>query len=124
MRKMDLTDAVPIQMAMPTPPASRQQSPADTQAATPIETHQAPLPAKAQNDTPAANRMDRPAHTPEAHARFASTPTTPLSPPVANPPTRAPTTETTPPTHFLQLCNQLQRVEARQLQYIEEAKVF
>ncbi|KAK8652128.1 hypothetical protein V6N13_061150 [Hibiscus sabdariffa] len=79
MRKMDLTNFVPLQMAMPTPPASH-QSPAETPA---------PSTAEAQNDTPVANPS--PAHTPEAHASFASTPTTPPSPPVP-----APTTETTP----------------------------
>ncbi|KAK9018436.1 hypothetical protein V6N11_001412 [Hibiscus sabdariffa] len=115
MRKMDLTDAVPIQMAMPTPPASEHQpsDPADTQAATPAETHQ----------TPPASRQQSPAVTPEAQASFATTPTTP---PTATEPQPSPaqTTETTPSIQLLQLRNQLQRMEARQLQFIEETKVF
>ncbi|KAK8565015.1 hypothetical protein V6N12_058591 [Hibiscus sabdariffa] len=113
MRKMDLTDAVPLQMAIPTPPASH-QSPAETPA---------PSPADAQNDTPAANPTDSPAHTPEAHTSFASTPTTPPSPPAADTPTPAPTKEATQSIQLLQHHNQLQRVEARQLQLIEETKL-
>ncbi|KAK8508525.1 hypothetical protein V6N12_044443 [Hibiscus sabdariffa] len=103
MHKMDLTDVVPIQMAMPITPASH-QSPAETPAPSTVE---------AQNDTPAANPMESPAHTPEAHASFASTPTTPPSPPAANPPAPAPTIEPTPSIQLLELRNQLQRVEAR-----------
>ncbi|KAK8519607.1 hypothetical protein V6N12_025640 [Hibiscus sabdariffa] len=113
MHKMDLTDATPIQVAMPTPPTSHQ-----SQAETP-----APSPVDVQNDTPATTPMDNPAHTPEAPANFASTPATPPSPPAANPQSPAPTVDT-PPLHILQLHNQLQRVETRQLQLIEETKVF
>ncbi|KAK8696829.1 hypothetical protein V6N13_001953 [Hibiscus sabdariffa] len=113
-RKMDLTDATPIQAAMPTPPANH-QSPAETPAPSPVD---------AQNDTPAANPMDIPAHTPEASSSFASTPATPPSPPpAANPPSPAPTANTHP-LHILQLRNQIQRIEAQQLTFIEETKVF
>ncbi|KAK8557931.1 hypothetical protein V6N12_010154 [Hibiscus sabdariffa] len=90
MRKMDLTDTVPLQTAMPTPPASH-QSPAETSASSPAD---------AQNDTPTANPMESPAHTPEAPASFASTPVTPSSPPAAQPPSPAPTTDT-PPLHIV-----------------------
>ncbi|KAK8640311.1 hypothetical protein V6N13_008068 [Hibiscus sabdariffa] len=113
MRKIDLTDAVPLQTAKPTPPASH-QSPTETPA---------PSPADAQNDTLAANPMNSPAHTHEAPASFASTPVTPPSPPVAQPPSTAPTTNTSP-LHILHLCNQIQRIEVRQLTLIEETKVF
>ncbi|KAK8512074.1 hypothetical protein V6N12_018555 [Hibiscus sabdariffa] len=113
MRKTSLTDVVPLQTAMPTPPAIH-QSLAETPAPSPVD---------AQNDTPAANPMESPAHTPEAPASFASTPVTPSSPSAAQPPSPAPTTDT-PPLHILQLRNQIQRIEARQLTLIEETKVF
>ncbi|KAK9018904.1 hypothetical protein V6N11_033949 [Hibiscus sabdariffa] len=48
MRKMDLTDVVPLQTVMPTPPASHQSS---TETPT-------PSPVDAQNDPPAANCWD------------------------------------------------------------------
>ncbi|KAK8715477.1 hypothetical protein V6N13_042811 [Hibiscus sabdariffa] len=111
MRKMDLTDVVPIQMAMPTPPTSEHQPSdlADTQAATPAKTHQ----------TPPASHQESPAVTPETQASFA---TIPATPPTATEPQTSPaqTTETTPSIQLLQLRNQLQRMEARQLQFIEE----
>ncbi|KAK8682689.1 hypothetical protein V6N13_055068 [Hibiscus sabdariffa] len=112
---MELTDAIPIPMAMPTPPASEHQSfdPANTQAATPAETHQ----------TPPASRQESPAVTPEAQASFATTPVTP--PTTTEPqPSPAQTAEATPFIQLLQLRNQMQRMEARQLQFIEETKVF
>ncbi|KAK8519723.1 hypothetical protein V6N12_030085 [Hibiscus sabdariffa] len=104
MRKMELTYAMPVQVAMPTPSAS----------------HQSPA-AEPQAPTPAANIPDSPARTPEAAASFAPTPP---SPPASHSPSPAPATEAPQPTHIMQLRNQLQRVEARQLQMIEETKVF
>ncbi|KAK8601017.1 hypothetical protein V6N12_050862 [Hibiscus sabdariffa] len=102
-------------MAMPTPPASEHQpsDPADTQAATPAETHQ----------TPPASRQGSLAVTPEAQASFDMTPSTP---PTATEPQPSPaqTAGTTSSIQLLQLRNQLQRMEARQLQFIEETKVF
>ncbi|KAK8686552.1 hypothetical protein V6N13_125576 [Hibiscus sabdariffa] len=97
---------------MPTPPASHQST---------IKTP-APSLADAQNNTPNASPMESPAHTLEAPASFASTLVTPSSPPVAQPPSPAPTTDT-PSLHILQLRNQIQRIEARQLTLIEETKV-
>ncbi|KAK8681263.1 hypothetical protein V6N13_053668 [Hibiscus sabdariffa] len=47
---------------------------------------------------------------------------TPISPP--SPPTLAQSEEAAPPLHILQLRSQLQRIEARQLQFQEETKVF
>ncbi|KAK8716137.1 hypothetical protein V6N13_043455 [Hibiscus sabdariffa] len=98
---------------MPTPPASHQS----------LAEAPSSSPADAQNDTPAANPMDSPTHTPEAPSSFASTPVTPPSPPAAQPPSPAPTTNT-PPLHILQLRNQIQRIEARKLTLLEEKKVF
>ncbi|KAK8666004.1 hypothetical protein V6N13_006157 [Hibiscus sabdariffa] len=87
MRKMELTDATPIQVAMPTPSASHQSPAAEPQAL-----------------TPAANIPDGPARTPEAVASFAPTPP---SPPTAHSPSPAPATEAPQPTHIMQLRNQL-----------------
>ncbi|KAK9028395.1 hypothetical protein V6N11_068200 [Hibiscus sabdariffa] len=55
-----------------------------------------------------------------AHGSFAATPPIPLA---TNPPSPAPTTET-PPLYILQLCSQIQRIEARQVEFIAESKVF
>ncbi|KAK8593689.1 hypothetical protein V6N12_045764 [Hibiscus sabdariffa] len=110
---MDLTDVIPRQTVMPTPPASH-QSPTETPA---------PSLADAYNDNPAANPMESLSHTTEAPANFASTPVTPPSPPAAQPPSPAPTIDT-PLLHILQLRNQIQGIEARQLTLIEETKVL
>ncbi|KAK8589712.1 hypothetical protein V6N13_088531 [Hibiscus sabdariffa] len=104
MRKMELIDVTPIQVAMPTPSAN----------------HQSPA-AEPQAPTPTTNILDSPARTPEAAASFAPTPP---SPPATHSPSPAPATEAPQPTHNMQLLNQLQRVETRQLQMIEEKKVF
>ncbi|KAK8584434.1 hypothetical protein V6N12_068678 [Hibiscus sabdariffa] len=87
MRKMDITNVVPIQMAMPTPPTSHQESPADTQAATPAETHQ----------TPPASHQESPTVIPEAQVSSATTPPTATEPQLSP----AQTTEPTPPIQFL-----------------------
>ncbi|KAK8536071.1 hypothetical protein V6N12_012733 [Hibiscus sabdariffa] len=104
MRKMELKDATPIQLAMPTPSTNHQNPAVEPQA-----------------PTPATNIPDNPTRTPEAAASFAPTPP---SPPTAHSPSPAPATEAPQPTHIMQLLNQLQRVEAWQLQMIEETKVF
>ncbi|KAK8563295.1 hypothetical protein V6N12_035445 [Hibiscus sabdariffa] len=77
MRKMDVADATPLNMAMPTPPASSDHMPA------------------APNDE-------------------AGSP----NPAIASP------SEEAVPLHILQLRNQLQRIESRQIQLQEETKVF
>ncbi|KAK8547462.1 hypothetical protein V6N12_031599 [Hibiscus sabdariffa] len=69
MRKMELIDATPIQVAMPTASAS----------------HKSPV-AEPQAPTPAANIPDSPARTPEAAANFAPTPP---SPPASHSPSPA-----------------------------------
>ncbi|KAK8556691.1 hypothetical protein V6N12_003086 [Hibiscus sabdariffa] len=85
MRKMELTDATLIQVAMPTPSASHQS-----------------LAVEPQAPTPAANIPDSLARTPEAAASFVPTPP---SPPTTHSPSPAPATETPQPTHIMQLRN-------------------
>ncbi|KAK8610093.1 hypothetical protein V6N13_026637 [Hibiscus sabdariffa] len=84
MRKMEIADAIPIQMAMPTPPASEQPKPiapagrAPSPAATPPADH-ATSPAPTPAATPATqdSRQSTPA------SPMGSTPTPPPSPPPA-----------------------------------------
>ncbi|KAK9028923.1 hypothetical protein V6N11_026058 [Hibiscus sabdariffa] len=95
MRKMDVADATPLNVAMPTPPAS----PIHTTAATADE---------AGPSAPVASAEPR-------HAPVASPPVVPVS---------SHTTKAAPPLHILQLRTQLQRIKARQLQFQEETKVF
>ncbi|KAK8624427.1 hypothetical protein V6N13_065772 [Hibiscus sabdariffa] len=115
MRKMEIADAVPIQMAMPTPPASEQPEPvapagrAPSPAATPPADH-----ATSRAPTPAATQDSRQSTPPSP---MGSAPTPPPSPPPAQ-------SEEAVPIHILQLRSQLQRIEARQLQHMEETKVF
>ncbi|KAK8615422.1 hypothetical protein V6N13_017012 [Hibiscus sabdariffa] len=135
MRKMDVADATPLNMAMPTPPVS------------PIHTTVAPT-----NEVGpfAPATQAEPQHTPPAsppivpvsshtittspttttaareHSRE-RTPNTPLgTTPSSSPSPPAPTQseEAAPPLHILQLRSQLQRIEARQLNFQEEMKVF
>ncbi|KAK8698103.1 hypothetical protein V6N13_114234 [Hibiscus sabdariffa] len=142
MRKKDLADAIPINIAMPTPPASpipeaaaRAEDSAPTSPAGP--SNPATDPAETQRTPPASppvvhisthTTTESPANTPAAPARsrtktpdtpLGSTPSTPPSPPAA-----AQSEEAVPPLHILQLRNQLQRIEARQIQFQEEIKVF
>ncbi|KAL4308343.1 hypothetical protein GQ457_01G016530 [Hibiscus cannabinus] len=68
-----------------------------------------------------------PATTPAARERSrASTRDTPLgtTPSSPSPPAPAQSDETAPPLHILQLRSQLQRIEARQIHFQEEMKVF
>ncbi|KAK8713622.1 hypothetical protein V6N13_148834 [Hibiscus sabdariffa] len=135
MRKMYVAYATPLNMAMPTPPGS------------PIHTATAPTD-EAEPSAPAT--QVEPQHTPPAsppivpvsshttttspdttpatreHNRK-STPDTPLgSRPISSPSPTAPaqSEEAAPPFHILQLRSQLQRIEARQIQFQEEMKVF
>ncbi|KAK8593507.1 hypothetical protein V6N12_045587 [Hibiscus sabdariffa] len=68
-----------------------------------------------------ARNLGSPATTPEAQATFAATPASPPAPDHQSPPAHS---TDAPPTYILQLCNQLQRMEARQIEFIEESKVF
>ncbi|KAK8974685.1 hypothetical protein V6N11_013151 [Hibiscus sabdariffa] len=130
MRKIDVTDATPLNMAMPTPPAS------------PIQTAAAPTD-EARPSAPAAQA--EPQHTPATSPPVVpisshTTTTSPATTPAARPRSRESTPDTllgstpfpapaqseeaAPPLHILQLRSQLQRIEARQLQFQEETKVF
>ncbi|KAK8574876.1 hypothetical protein V6N12_062553 [Hibiscus sabdariffa] len=132
MRKMDIANATPINVAMPIPPAS----PIHT-AAAPIDeagpsapAEPRPVPATSPPVVPVSSHTTAtsPATTPTARPRSREsaldTPlgSTPISPP--SPQAPAQSEEATPPLHILQLRSQLQRIEARQLQFQEETKVF
>ncbi|KAK8576678.1 hypothetical protein V6N13_015111 [Hibiscus sabdariffa] len=135
MRKMDVADATPLNMAMPTPPVS------------PIHTAAAPTD-EAGPSAPATQA--EPQHTPPAsppivpvssHTTTTSPATTPaarersrertLDTPLRSAPSSPPSSpapaqfeEAAPPLHILQLRSQLQRLEARQIHFQEEMKVF
>ncbi|KAK8574496.1 hypothetical protein V6N12_062186 [Hibiscus sabdariffa] len=118
MRKMEVADATPIQMVMPTPTASEQaehSAPAGAQ----------PSPTATPQATPATSPAPTPAATPESPDSRQSTPDSPLgsapTPPPSPPPAHF---EEAVPLHILQLRSQLQRIEARQLQHMEETNVF
>ncbi|KAK8553662.1 hypothetical protein V6N13_122297 [Hibiscus sabdariffa] len=135
MRKMDVADATPLNVTMPTPPASPIHT---TAAPTNEEGPSAPAAQAETQHTPAASPLvvpvsshtttTSPATTPAARpSSRESTPDTPLgstpiSPP--SPPAPAQSDEAAHPLHILQLRSQLQRIEARQLQFQEETKVF
>ncbi|KAK8583967.1 hypothetical protein V6N12_068220 [Hibiscus sabdariffa] len=138
MRKMDVADATPINMAMPTPPASSDHMPAaptdeagssNPAAASPAPAE--PSPSAADSPSPAQHTQPRhtmpsPAVTPtDLPASRESTPDSPmgstLEAPHPPPPAQS---EEAVPLHILQLRNQLQRIESRQIQMQEETKVF
>ncbi|KAK8593423.1 hypothetical protein V6N12_045505 [Hibiscus sabdariffa] len=118
MRKMEVADVVPIQMAMPTPPASKQPEPV-------APAGRAPSPAATPPAAPAPSPAPTPAATPATQNSRQSTPASPMgSAPTPRPSPPPAQSEEAAPLHILQLRSQLQRIEARQLQHIEEAKVF
>ncbi|KAK8662710.1 hypothetical protein V6N13_024601 [Hibiscus sabdariffa] len=118
MRKMEIADATPIQMVMPTPPASEQAEPSAPAGAQ-------PNPAATPQATPATSPAPTPTATPATPDSRQSTPDSPLgsapTPPQSPPPAQS---EEAIPLHILHLRSQLQQIEARQLQFIEETKVF
>ncbi|KAK8540287.1 hypothetical protein V6N12_046574 [Hibiscus sabdariffa] len=135
MRKMDVADATPINMAMPTSPASPDHmpaaptdeagsfnpattSPAPAEASPTIPDSPIPNPAQHTQPSPAATPTDLP-------ASRESTPDSPMgsTPEASHPPPHAQSEEAVP-IHILQLRNQLQRIETRQLLMQEETKVF
>ncbi|KAK9010291.1 hypothetical protein V6N11_036802 [Hibiscus sabdariffa] len=103
MRKMDVADATPLNMAMSTPPAS------------PTATAAAPT-AETGPSAPAAPAEPQRTPPPSPHVVPVSSHTTTTSP------ATTPSEEAAPPLHILQLRSQLQRIEARQLQFQEEMK--
>ncbi|KAK9044750.1 hypothetical protein V6N11_058642 [Hibiscus sabdariffa] len=121
MRKMEIADTVPIQMAMPTPPASEQPEPV-------ARAGRAPSPAATPPADHATSRAPTPAVTPATQDSRQSTPPSPMgsapTPPTPPPPPPPAQFEEAAPIHILQLRSQLQRIEARQLQHMEETKVF
>ncbi|KAK8680411.1 hypothetical protein V6N13_109356 [Hibiscus sabdariffa] len=138
MRKMDVADATPINMAMPTPPASSDHMPAaptdeagssNPAAASPAPAE--PSPSAADSPSPAQHTQPRhtmpsPAITPtDLPASRESTPDSPMgsTPEAPHPPPPAQSEEAVP-LHILQLRNQLQRIESRKIQMQEETKVF
>ncbi|KAK8568244.1 hypothetical protein V6N13_106176 [Hibiscus sabdariffa] len=140
MRKMDVADATPLNMAMPTPPASSDHMPAaptdeagssNPAAAVPAPAEPSPSAADSPISSPAqhtqpSHTMPSPAATPtDLPASRESTPTSPMgsTPEAPHPPPPAQSEEAVP-LHILQLRNQLQRIESRQIQMQEETKVF
>ncbi|KAK8504956.1 hypothetical protein V6N12_058052 [Hibiscus sabdariffa] len=105
MRKMDVADAAPIRVVMPTPLTSPAHSPA-------VAPEEAGPSAPATAHSPPAAI---PQSTPDSP--LGSAPSTPLSPPPAQ-------SEEAASLHILQLRSHLQRIEARQLHFQEETKVF
>ncbi|KAL4352187.1 hypothetical protein GQ457_06G015540 [Hibiscus cannabinus] len=116
MRKMEVADATPIQMAMPTPTASEQAEPE-------VPAGILPSPAATPQATPAASHTPTPAATPTTQDSRQSTPDSPLGLASTTPPSPPPPrSEEAAPLHIVQLRSQLQRIEARQLQHMEETK--
>ncbi|KAK8636728.1 hypothetical protein V6N13_124466 [Hibiscus sabdariffa] len=107
---MDLTDAIHISVAIATPTESEQLEPSARAVTEEAEPTHSPAPATAQSSHAA---------TPEAQCSFPATPAS--SPSTAE---QQPPPAQTSDIQLLQLRSQLQRMEARQLKFIEETKVF
>ncbi|KAK9031558.1 hypothetical protein V6N11_055854 [Hibiscus sabdariffa] len=133
MRKMDVADATPLNMAMPTPsvsPIHTAAEPTDevgpSATATQAEPQHTPVASPPIVPVSSHTTTTSPATTPAARERSRErTPDTPLgstpsSPP--SPPAPAQSEEAAPPLHILQLRSQLQRIEARQIHFQEEMK--
>ncbi|KAK8713451.1 hypothetical protein V6N13_148668 [Hibiscus sabdariffa] len=118
MRKMEVVDATPIQMVKPTPPALEQAEPS-----APVGAQ--PSPAATPQATPSTSPVPTPAATPATPDSMQSTPDSPLgSIPTPQPSLPPACSEEAVPIHILQLRSQLQRIEARQLQFMQKIKVF
>ncbi|KAL4318873.1 hypothetical protein GQ457_18G009870 [Hibiscus cannabinus] len=135
---MDVSNATPINVAMPTPPTSPIHMPAtDANEAGPS------VPLEAPPSAPADARQSPAASPPVALVSSNTTTTNPTTTPADMPASREATpdsllgsapssppppppvqSEEAAPLHILQLRNQLQRVEACQLQMQAETKVF
>ncbi|KAK9043312.1 hypothetical protein V6N11_071658 [Hibiscus sabdariffa] len=138
MRKMDVSDAAPLNMAMPTPPASPvpeadarvedSAPPSPAEPSAPAEQQRTPPPSPPVIPVSSHTTTTSPANTPAAPARSRDkTPDTPLgftpsTPP--SPPAPAQSEEAALPLPLMLLRSQLQRIEARQMHFQEEMKVF
>ncbi|KAL4297505.1 hypothetical protein GQ457_12G032670 [Hibiscus cannabinus] len=139
MRKMNVADVAPLNMALPTPPASPVPE-ADARA----EDSAPPSPAE---PTATAERSHTPLASPpiipvSCHTTTTNTATTPAAPaeqsrgrtsesPLGRTPSQAPSPPPAPaqseeaqPLQYMLLRSQLQRIEARQLHFQNEVKVF
>ncbi|KAK8666061.1 hypothetical protein V6N13_006213 [Hibiscus sabdariffa] len=109
MRKMNIADAIPLNVAMSTPPTSPIHMPAADTTKEGLSVPATAPPAPAQvGPSPVSSHTTSRAPTPDSQ---------PPSPPPAQ-------SEEAVPLHILQLCNQLQRMETRQLQMQAETDVF
>ncbi|KAL4304014.1 hypothetical protein GQ457_10G008750 [Hibiscus cannabinus] len=108
MRKMDVANATPIKVALPTPPTSPAHFPAaaleEAGPSAPAEAQ--PSPAATPQASPIPNHTSTPAAMPASRQTTLDSPLEAL------------------PLQILQLRSQLQRIEARQLHFQEETKVF
>ncbi|KAK8977458.1 hypothetical protein V6N11_008373 [Hibiscus sabdariffa] len=112
---IDVADYMPIQVAMPTPAQSEHtEAPAP---AVNLETPAGSAPA-----TPPAEPHGSPSVATVAEGSFAAKPTPP-APPAEPQPSPAHSTEVLP-LYIMQLRNQIQRIEARQIEFITKSKVF
>ncbi|KAK8608898.1 hypothetical protein V6N13_025209 [Hibiscus sabdariffa] len=133
MRKMDVADATPINMAMPTSLANSDHTPAaptdeagsfNPATASPAPVEPSPSIADSPIPSPAQHTQPSPEATPtDLPASRESTPDSPMgsTPEASHPPPPAQSEEAVP-IHILQLRNQLQRIETRQLLMQEETK--
>ncbi|KAK8648817.1 hypothetical protein V6N13_129559 [Hibiscus sabdariffa] len=139
MRKMDVADAAPLNMAMPTPLASPNPEadarvedstpPSPAEPSTPAEQERTPPPSPPVIPISSQTTTNNPSTTPAAPAERSreKTPDTPLgctpsTPP--SPPAPAQSEEAALPLPFMLLRSQLQRIEARKMHFQEEMKVF
>ncbi|KAL4269676.1 hypothetical protein GQ457_HM001300 [Hibiscus cannabinus] len=139
MRKMNVADAEPLNMAMPTPPASpvheadarvedsAPPSPAEPSAA--AEQNRTPPPSPPIIPVSSHTTTTSPATTPAAPTERSRgrTPETPLryTPSNSSPPPLAPAqSDEVGSLQYMLLTSQLQRIEARQLHFQSEVKVF
>ncbi|KAK8649181.1 hypothetical protein V6N13_129915 [Hibiscus sabdariffa] len=139
MRKMNVADAEPLNMAMPTPPNSPVNEadarvedsapPSPAEPSTAVEQHRTPPPSPPIILVSSHTTTTSPATTPAAPAeqtrgRTAETPlgSSPSSP--APSPSAPAQSEEAGSLQYMLLRSQLQRIEARQLHFQNEVKVF
>ncbi|KAK8627986.1 hypothetical protein V6N13_063700 [Hibiscus sabdariffa] len=134
MRKMDVADATPLNVPMQTPPSSSIRTTAATAdeagpsaPAAPVEPRHSPVASPPVVPVSSHTTTTSPTTTPaDVPASRASTPDSPLGSTPAAPQSQPQPaqSEEAAPIHILLLRNQLQRIEARQIQMQAETKVF